>query len=195
MFSRPVATFALCALLASSPSLARAQARPQAQGQAQTQPQGQAQSQDASRIDHRMPSAILEQDRRFTVQLPASYGAQTAHDYPVLVLLDGDSSLGYADAVAEFLAQNTLVPEVITVAVPSGATRLADYMPDFAERGGVAGQADRFLDYLEQELASSDPRLALQSVNAPSSLPAERSQELDDMTEGEMAELLARKLR
>ena len=80
-------------------------------------------AQEATRIDHSIPSTHLEREVAVTVQLPPSYHSQTTQGYPVLYLLDGESNLDYSQAVAEFLAQNALVPEIIIVAVHSGATR------------------------------------------------------------------------
>ena len=88
-----------------------------------------ASAQESPAIEHSIRSTVLEQERTFTVQLPPSYLAQTTNDYPVLYLLDGEHNLSYSESVATFLAQNGRIPEIIIVAVDSGATRPADYSP------------------------------------------------------------------
>ncbi len=113
-----------------------------------------ASAQESSRIEHSIRSTHLGQERTVTVQLPPSYYTQTEHDYPVLYLLDGEHNLSYSQAVADFLAQNALVPEIIIVAMHSGATRGRDYRPEYAagNGAGVSGRADQFLEYLDREL-------------------------------------------
>ena len=108
-----------------------------------------AQSQE-QRIVHSIESAYPEQTRTHTVHLPASYHTQTDFDYPVLYLLDGESNLDFSVAVAAYLAENALIPEMIVVGLHAGATRNRDYLP--ATGNPLSGEADVFLDYLEKEL-------------------------------------------
>ncbi len=109
-------------------------------------------AQGTSRIEHTIRSAHPEEERQFTVQLPPSYQSHPEHRYPVLYLLDGENNLDYTEAVATFLAQNALVPELIVVALQAGVTRTRDYLPPNATPGAPSGQADQFLAYLIQEL-------------------------------------------
>lgn len=111
-----------------------------------------ASAQEASRIDHSIQSAYPEQERTFTVQLPGSYETQPDFAYPVLYVLDGENNLDFSVAVAEFLEQNSLVPELIIVGVHSNATRDRDYLPPNDAAGQPSGQADQFLKYLRTEL-------------------------------------------
>ncbi len=107
------------------------------------------QAQDASPLEHTIASHYPEQERSFTVQLPPSYHVQTESAFPVLYVLDGESNLDFSVAVADFLAQNSVAPELIIVGVHSNGTRARDYLP---ADGQPAGQADQFLDYFGTEL-------------------------------------------
>ncbi len=106
---------------------------------------------NALRIEHSIDSKFPTEKRTFTVQLPKSYYSQTKFAYPVMYLLDGQSNLEYSDAVENYLADNALMPEVIIVAMHSGATRSRDYLP-MNEQNEASGNADQFLKYMEQEL-------------------------------------------
>ena len=112
-----------------------------------------AQAEDPLRIEHTLSSKFPEQERRITVSLPGSYYSQSKHEYPVLYLLDGESNLNYSQAVAQFLAENGLVPEPIIVAMHAGMTRARDYLPQTAGgEASLSGDADQFLDYMAREL-------------------------------------------
>lgn len=109
--------------------------------------------QDALRTtDHRLESESLAEERTFTVQLPKSYEAYTSARYPVLYLLDGEANLAHAGPVTDFLAENGRIPEMIIVAVHSGATRSQDFMPPGAAQDGAATRAEAFLSFLDGEL-------------------------------------------
>ncbi len=104
-------------------------------------------------IEHRINSKYPEQQRTFTVHLPKSYYRNEGFKYPLLILLDGESNLDYTSSVAGFLAENALSPEVITVALHAGATRMRDYLPENPQEGArMTGQADQFLEYITREL-------------------------------------------
>lgn len=111
-----------------------------------------AHAQEASRHEHTLTSEFPSQERTFTIQLPASYDTQPDFAYPVLYVLDGENNLDYSVAVAEFLAQNALVPEMIIVGVHTNGTRDRDYLPPRDADGRPSGQADQFLRYLSEEL-------------------------------------------
>ncbi len=108
-------------------------------------------AQETAPTPHVITSEALGQERHFTVHVPASYNTQSA-SYPVLYLLDGEHNADFTEAVVDFLAGNGRIPELIVVAVPSGATRGADYRPEFVEMGGSAGGANLFLAHLADEL-------------------------------------------
>lgn len=104
---------------------------------------------DDGRIQHVIRSGDPEQERAITVDLPSSYEDDTTHDHPVLYVLDGESNLDHAVAVADFLSESMMAPEMIVVGVHAGTTRARDYLPSNQE--GSPG-ADQFLDFLQDEL-------------------------------------------
>lgn len=106
------------------------------------------------RTSHTITSSLLNQERTITVQLPATYHAESAWKYPVLYVLDGESNLAFSSAVATFLAENGLMPEVILVALHAGTTRGRDYLPalEGAESQATGGGAHAFLNHVEQEV-------------------------------------------
>ncbi len=108
--------------------------------------------QEARQIDHTLPSVYPAQDRTFSVHLPDSYASQSDVAYPVLYVLDGETNFEFSVAVAGYLAQNALAPEVIVVGVHANATRERDYLPLNPTGGQPSGQALQFLNYLEEEL-------------------------------------------
>lgn len=105
---------------------------------------------DDDRTRHTLHSEILDEERVVTVDLPASYEEETERPSPVLFVLDGESNLEHAVAVVDFLSERLLVPEMVVVGVHAGATRARDYLPADAREN--PGEADRFLDFLEEEL-------------------------------------------
>ncbi|WNG38738.1 alpha/beta fold hydrolase [Archangium violaceum] len=111
-------------------------------------------------------SKLLEEERGFLVYLPPGYESSSER-YPVLYLLDGDAHFHHATGVVQFLAGNSHIPQMIVVGV-SNTARLRDFTPpvqgDFrmpgddstqsaAEMFPTAGGAERFLRFLEEELA------------------------------------------
>jgi uncharacterized protein len=98
-----------------------------------------------------LTSKIMGEPRAIAVQLPASYKTAERR-YPVLYLTDGDGHLGHTAATVAFLSREGRMPEAIVVAV-SNTDRQRDLTPTkVANRPGVTGGADRFLDFFEQEL-------------------------------------------
>ncbi|WPB74225.1 alpha/beta fold hydrolase [Archangium violaceum] len=115
---------------------------------------------------HSLRSAILEEERGFQLYLPPGY-AESSERYPVLYLLDGDSHFHHATGVVQFLAGNSHIPPMIVVGVPN-TKRTRDLTPpvhgdtvmpgdtssrSVAQSLPTAGGADRFLRFLEEELA------------------------------------------
>jgi uncharacterized protein len=115
---------------------------------------------------HSLHSSILDEERGFLLYLPPGYETSTER-YPVLYLLDGDAHFHHATGIVQFLAGNQHIPQMIVVGVPNTA-RTRDLTPpaqgDFRIPGGssvrtvstafpTAGGADRFLRFLEEELA------------------------------------------
>jgi predicted alpha/beta superfamily hydrolase len=100
-------------------------------------------------------STVLGEERVFAVVTPTTY-SRSQERYPVLYLTDGDAHLGHAQATAEFLARNDLMPEVILVGIPN-TSRSRDLTPTpgtAEERAAFPGSGggERFLDFIEHEL-------------------------------------------
>ncbi len=106
-----------------------------------------------------LESRLLEQKRQLLVHLPENYARDATRRYPVLYVLDGASHASHTADSARLLARIGVMPEIIIVGIPSPSdeSRQRDYTPPYmhleATAGsGVAGQADRFLKFLETEL-------------------------------------------
>lgn len=95
-------------------------------------------------IEHTIKSQFPEQDRLLTVRLPEDYHDEPDAHYPVLYVLDGENNTDFTTSAATFLADSGQIPELIIVGIHSGQTRQVDFAPQ--------AKADRFLDFLEQEL-------------------------------------------
>jgi uncharacterized protein len=98
-----------------------------------------------------MKSAILNEDRRVLVHLPAGYDT-SGKSYPVLYLLDGSQSfLLEMIAVTNRLRSDRNAPEMIIVAIEN-TNRDRDMMPVVAKDYPGPPRADSFLAFLEKEL-------------------------------------------
>ena len=91
------------------------------------------------------------------VSLPESYQRDPARRYPVLYVLDGSSHTGPTARSARLLARSGATPEIIVVGLPSSReNRARDYTPPYmraeGEADSPAGQADRFLRFIEAEV-------------------------------------------
>lgn len=113
------------------------------------------QSTDYSVHTHTFKSAVLNEDRIVTVQLPKSYQAEPNKVYPVIYRLDGAGNIPLASAVIERLQNDNRAPEVIIVAIEN-TNRLRDFYPTVNKEPqgpvGEGGGADKFLAFFEQEL-------------------------------------------
>jgi len=100
-------------------------------------------------------SKILNEERTITVQLPKSYTTNKTKKYPVIYRLDGKENLPLISEVMHKLQKAGSAPEVIMVAIEN-TDRARDFAPTVNRdpRGpvGQGGGADKFLDFLEQEL-------------------------------------------
>ena len=96
-------------------------------------------------------SAILDEDRRVLVHLPAAYDT-SGKSYPVLYLLDGTQSfLLEMIAVTGRLRYDDSAPEMIIVAIEN-TDRDRDMMPVKAKGFPGPPRAEAFLAFLEKEL-------------------------------------------
>lgn len=102
-------------------------------------------------------SSVLDQQRRFYVQLPSSYHNQPYHKYPVAIILDGESLLPVVNTFHEFYSGGYM-PEMILVGIANDHDRTQDLTPSvIAEKYGMpfnspTGGADSFLQFLADEL-------------------------------------------
>jgi len=103
-------------------------------------------------------SAVLGQERRIYIQLPSGYD-RSSRDYPMLFCLDGewlfDLARSHATFYSGFQAMGATTPKMIVVGIEN-LDRDPDYVPT-SDRGDepifpTAGKADRFLEFLRDEL-------------------------------------------
>lgn len=98
-----------------------------------------------------MKSAILNEDRKVLVHLPASYDT-SGKSYPVLYLLDGTQAfLLEMTAITNRLRNDGNAPEMIIVAIEN-TNRDRDMMPVVAKDLPGPPRAEAFLGFLEKEL-------------------------------------------
>lgn len=98
-------------------------------------------------------SKVLAQPRQLQIYLPASYGSRPDFTYPVMYMVDGDYNFHHVSGLIEQLsAISHFIPEMIFVGISDNGA--ADYrlnmQPALKRKKG--GQADKFLDFLTQEL-------------------------------------------
>ena len=98
----------------------------------------------------RIDSKTLGETRQMLVRLPASYRTG-AKSYPVLYMTDGDANIGHTNAVMEFLVRNNRMPEMIIVGI-ANTDRTRDLSPTRIEGRPTSGGADKFLDFIQNEL-------------------------------------------
>jgi uncharacterized protein len=100
----------------------------------------------------RIHSAVLDEDREYRVELPASYGWAKDRRYPVLYVLDGKAHFAHTAGSVGFLAARGEIPETIVVAVAS-TVRIRDFtQTDWATAWVGGGGADNFKRFLSTEL-------------------------------------------
>ena len=102
-----------------------------------------------------MHSEILNEDRTILIGKPASYDQGNA-TYPVLVVLDGDTHFHYTTGLAQALASNSIIPDMLVVGIPN-TVRIRDLTPRAVDpRIGQAeprhGGAADFRAFLGREL-------------------------------------------
>jgi len=112
-----------------------------------------------------MRSAVLGEERPYWVHLPESYrdARYAPRQYPVMYLLDGDSSFHFATGTVHFMSEGLTgsiqIPELIVVAVPN-THRTRDLTPTHTIQRPEgddptlknSGGGDAFLRFLKEEL-------------------------------------------
>lgn len=102
---------------------------------------------------YRIPSAALDEDRPFTVALPAGYDPIRA--YPVIYVLDGPLHLVHTTGAVQVLSRSHRMPESIVVAVANTNRRTANMSPRVAGapmEDPPVGRADELRAFFRDEL-------------------------------------------
>jgi len=102
---------------------------------------------------YRLDSSILGESRRVVVATPPSFVASPDRQYPLVIVLDGESLFAPAWSAATFLAAAGHIPEAVFAGIPN-TRRLRDLTPPglSVSGSGLNMGGDRFLDFLEKEL-------------------------------------------
>ena len=101
---------------------------------------------------HVIQSSVLSETRNYRVYLPNSYAWAKDRQYPVLYVLDGESSFLHTAASVNFLAAQGEIPEMVVVGVDS-AKRVRDYtQTDWPQAWAGGGGAGNFKHFLSAEL-------------------------------------------
>jgi len=110
-------------------------------------------------IEHKLHSAILGEERTIHVYLPAGYKAGSADKYDVIYVLDGEMLARFFPPVRAFAEENDLVPPLIIVGIDNlywydkGLdSRDRDLLPAHVAGSALSGGADRFAQFLTEEL-------------------------------------------
>jgi predicted alpha/beta superfamily hydrolase len=108
-------------------------------------------------------SKLLKEQRAVYIYTPADY-KNSKERYPVLYVLDGESSFHHVSGIVQFLSSSGLIPDLIFVAIPN-TNRRRDFLP-------VIESADQFLEFITGELV---PTIDKQYRTAPYKLLAGHS--------------------
>ncbi len=101
---------------------------------------------------HRIQSPVLQEEREFTVRLPASYKWRASKRYPTLYVLDGKSHFLHTAGSVDLLSASGEIPEMIVVAIAS-TVRVRDFtQTDWSEMWVGGGGAGKFKQFLATEL-------------------------------------------
>jgi predicted alpha/beta superfamily hydrolase len=99
-----------------------------------------------------LESTILMEKRIISIDLPDDYTI-TDSKYPVLYLLDGRTHFKHASAAVDFLSGMGAIPQVIVVSIHN-IDRNRDFSPVHTERIPTSGGAEKFLNFLSEELTT-----------------------------------------
>ncbi len=101
---------------------------------------------------YRIQSQTLQEEREYTIRLPASYKWRASRRYPTLYLLDGKAHFLHAAGSVGILSAAGEIPEMIVVAV-SSSVRVRDFtQSDWPEAWIGGGGAGKFRQFLAAEL-------------------------------------------
>jgi predicted alpha/beta superfamily hydrolase len=107
-------------------------------------------------------SKILDENRKLLIHVPHenTNSLFSKKTYPVIYLLDGDAHFTSVVGLVEHLSANTLIPEMVVVAIPN-TNRNRDLSPSKAEpnppmlpeaMARASGGGKAFLDFIEREV-------------------------------------------
>jgi predicted alpha/beta superfamily hydrolase len=108
-------------------------------------------------IPDSIQSSILDEQRSFYVQLPASYNSNEDKRYPVIYVLDGDVLLPAVTNVHSFYSGG-FMPESVIIGIANDKNRMRDLtVSEVTTMWGRPidqenGQADQFLKFIREEL-------------------------------------------
>lgn len=106
---------------------------------------------DNSEFKNTFKSEIFGAERSFYIKLPTSYKLGSEDVYPVIYLLDEDIYIEHFFNVMDHLSSGGIAPEFIIVGIEH-KSRIRDLTPTPVEGRSDSGGADKFLQYIEQEL-------------------------------------------
>jgi predicted alpha/beta superfamily hydrolase len=95
-------------------------------------------------------SGILNEERNLVIYLPDDYYT-SGNQYPVLYLLDGRTHFHHATGAVNFLSTHGKIPDMIVVSVIN-VDRNRDFSPVYDERIPTSGGAEKFLQFVSEEL-------------------------------------------
>jgi len=95
-------------------------------------------------------SEILNEERGIFVYLPVGY-EESEEKYPVIYILDGRGNFAFSATTVNFLSRNQRMPRSIVVGIPN-TDRRRDFTPVSEVRSPTSGGADKFLEFMEDEL-------------------------------------------
>jgi predicted alpha/beta superfamily hydrolase len=98
-------------------------------------------------------SDILQDNRKFKLQLPRSYESNPDKEYPIILVLDADYLFEPVGGMVDYLSYWEEIPEAIVVGIMQGNKRNDDFFvdePDFLP----VGSGESFFDFIELELIS-----------------------------------------
>lgn len=106
-------------------------------------------------LNYRIHSKVLNEERSFSMSLPASYENGATH-YPVLIILDGEDFLRSFAGMVEYYSKLGRCPELIVVGIHS-EDRWRDYTPTHASipdgtQLPTSGGGGLFLEFIHDDL-------------------------------------------
>lgn len=102
-------------------------------------------------------SNTLKENRKFYVQLPASYNSNSNQKYPVVFIIDGEVLLPAVNNVQRFYSGG-FTPEMVLVGISNSNNRIRDLTTSEVQElygmpfNGESGGANNFSKFLESEL-------------------------------------------